>query len=368
MAETEVDQAAQVDGGDAVGETELVAFDAAVAHPTVTVGDEPRDRAFDHGPVLPVVVDEITLAPRPPRFHEFGVVGTHLQGAPGLVAGASLAVRTAPADRAESDGPGRGDGPGVARGAGGRAGPVVDREVVAVEPAGDCPAQWDCFDGGVVAAPTELDADLAGAVGGVGKDLQTPFLAVQERHAGGAVAGVGRGKHARSDEPGLGLDRDVSLVAVAVVAAGLVHVAGLGIHGRDHPIRRDLMRDPPCAVLVAGLDILTRDQREEPDRVGLVRCEHDVGHRVEDRVGVRDEAGDQRVLRVRVVPRTYRLPTRVIVMGAHHHGAGLGHQAPHAADRRDQLGDRVLGRHGVVEQRRRSVRGARTDATACANT
>ena len=90
-------------------------------------------------------------------------------------------------------------------------------------------------------------------------------------------------------EPGLGFDRDVGLVAVAVFADALVHVPGLGIDRRDHPVRCDPLRDPPRPVTVAGFDVLARDQRQQADRVGLLGVERDVVERVEDRQRVVDQ-------------------------------------------------------------------------------
>jgi len=48
-------------------------------------------------------------------------------------------------------------------------------------------------------------------------------------HPVGAVSAVGRGESGSGDETGLGLDGEMGLVAVAVFAAALVHVPGLGV-------------------------------------------------------------------------------------------------------------------------------------------
>ncbi len=82
VVEAEVDEAAEVDGGNAGGEAVLVAFDASVADAPVAFGDEPGDGSFDHGPVLAVVADEVTVSPGPAGGDEFGVVGVDTQGAP----------------------------------------------------------------------------------------------------------------------------------------------------------------------------------------------------------------------------------------------------------------------------------------------
>ena len=124
--------------GDPVGEAELVAFDAAVADAAVAAGDEPGDGSFDHGPPLPVVVGEVAVAPRSAGFDEFGVViadvehpsvlrggasslqaGSRWQRAPNVALPWGRSVTVCPAGQVAV-----------------RA-PVVDDEVVAVEPAGD---------------------------------------------------------------------------------------------------------------------------------------------------------------------------------------------------------------------------------------
>ena len=59
MVEAEVDQLFEVDHGGSGGECDLVALDTSVAAASVSVGDEPGDDAFDHRPVLSVVVDQV---------------------------------------------------------------------------------------------------------------------------------------------------------------------------------------------------------------------------------------------------------------------------------------------------------------------
>ena len=62
VAEAEVDESAEVDGGDAGGESVLVAFDAAVADAPVAFGDEPGDGPFDHRAKRRVGVVEVVGA------------------------------------------------------------------------------------------------------------------------------------------------------------------------------------------------------------------------------------------------------------------------------------------------------------------
>ena len=76
MVEAEVEESAQVDRCGAVSETDAVAFDAAEPDATVVVRDEPCDGAFDHGPVLSVVVEADPVGPvGPGGGEEFVVFG-----------------------------------------------------------------------------------------------------------------------------------------------------------------------------------------------------------------------------------------------------------------------------------------------------
>jgi hypothetical protein len=60
----------------------------------------------------------------------------------------------------------------------------------------------------------------------------------------------------------------VGFVAVAVFGAGLVHVATLGIDERNDTIRGDAAHDAP--VIVVELDVLARDQGQEPERRAVI--------------------------------------------------------------------------------------------------
>ena len=101
---------------------------------------------------------------------------------------------------------------------------VIDAEVVAVEPAGDRSSHRDRLDHRVVTSAAELGSGVAAAVGGVGVDLTTGRLIVEQRDAGRAVTSVGRRERGAGDDPSVGFDGDMGLVAVAVFAAALVHV------------------------------------------------------------------------------------------------------------------------------------------------
>src|SRR6266498_2161977 len=88
---SEVDESAQVDRSGAQREAVVVALDAAVADPAMSVCDEPGDGTFDHGSPLPVVVGEVAVAPSAAGCDEFGVVVTDVEDAALLCGGAAFA-------------------------------------------------------------------------------------------------------------------------------------------------------------------------------------------------------------------------------------------------------------------------------------
>ena len=152
-------------------------------------------------------------------------------------------------------------------------------------------------------------------------------FAVEQRDAGRPVSGVGRRERAHGEDPGLGLDRDVGFEPVAVLADGLVHVTGIAIDRRDHPVRGDPPSDPPRSFLITRFDVLASDQGEQPDRVALLGAELHAADGIDDGAGVVDQPGDQRRLRVGVVPRTHRFARLVVVMGRHLDRGDFGNQA-----------------------------------------
>jgi hypothetical protein len=167
---------------------------------------------------------------------------------------------------------------GDAVGAGDGASGVVDREVVAMELVGAqvrVAGQWPRLDHRGVTSSSESGrspdpyAESARTC--------TPGSSAEEQvDAGRAVTGVGGGEIAGSDQPGVGFDRDVGFVAVAIVRPGLVHVTGLGIDRRDHPVLGDTLGDPPRAFGSPGFDVLASDQREQTDQLLLVIIESDI--------------------------------------------------------------------------------------------
>ena len=108
---------------------------------------------------------------------------------------------------------------------------------------------------------------LARPIGAVAEDLESGVFAGQAASAGLAVGGVSRGEGGGGHEAGLGLDGDVGLVAVAVLRAGLVHVAGFGIDRRDHPVRGHLLGDLPGPVVVL-FDVLAGHQGQQTEGRG----------------------------------------------------------------------------------------------------
>jgi hypothetical protein len=89
---------------------------------------------------------------------------------------------------------------------------------------------------------------------------------------------------------------------------------GLGVHRRDDPVGGHPLGDAPGAVLLAGLDVLAGDQRQQPDRVGLLGAEGDAVQRVDQGEGVIDQPGDERLLGHGVVPGDGGLGPGVVVV------------------------------------------------------
>ena len=155
-----------------------------------------------------------------------------------------------------------------------------------------------------------------------------------------ALAGVTR---SGGDQPGLGFDRDVRFVAVAVFADDSCACGGSRDQRSRSPgpaRRRRAIRHVPS--VVAGFDVLAGDQRQ----AGRPRRLAPVERHVADR---RCRASAQRVvdeprrpaqsLAVGVVPRAHRFARRVVVMRARARTArGAGHHPPDPADRRRPAG------------------------------
>ena len=128
---------------------------------------------------------------------------------------------------------------------------------------------------------------------------------------------------------------------------------------RDDPVRGDPLRDAPASVGAVGalgrFHVLPGDQRQQPDRLGSPGSELLLGQVAEQPVRIGDQRVDQFRAGRLVVPGDARLARAACSRGAVQCSAitaaapGTSRRDP--ADRRDQLGDRVLGGHRVIEHR-----------------
>ncbi|WP_438290844.1 hypothetical protein [Streptomyces sp. HUAS TT7] len=89
------------------------------------------------------------------------------------------------------------------------------------------------------------------------------------------VRAVSAGQGDSCEQARLRLEGDVPFEAVLVVGAVLVDVPGFRVDGGDDPIVGGAAGDPPPSVaavgIVGGLDVLTRDQRQDADRCPRTR-------------------------------------------------------------------------------------------------
>jgi hypothetical protein len=88
---------------------------------------------------------------------------------------------------------------------------------------------------------------------------------------------------------------------------------------------------------------LAGDQRQQRDRLSLLGLQLQVGDHRQQRQRVVDQPRHQRLLGVGVVPGAHWLAWTVVVVGGQLDLTGHSHQPADPADRRDQLGDGVLG-------------------------
>jgi hypothetical protein len=143
----------------------------------------------------------------------------------------------------------------------------------------------------------------------------------------------------------------VGLVAVTPLCAGLAGMPCLRVDGGDDPVLGNPPCNPPRPGPLAWLDVLAGDQGQQRDRLGLLGVQIHIRHCRQQRQGVVDQSRHQRLGGRGIVPGTVGLARPVIVVGRHLDPAGLRGQPPHPADRRDQLGDRVLGGNRVLQER-----------------
>ena len=166
---------------------------------------------------------------------------------------------------------------------------LVDDEVVALEAARNRARARVGFDGALMTAAFERRQGLARAVSGVGENLETGLLILQQFDARGSVGEVRGGESGTGDQTGFGLDHQVSLETVAVDTARLVHVTRLVVNDPDHAVLRYCAHDAPVT-LVVQFDVLARHEREQRRRGNALVILH-----VPTRVEQTQRVADQRV-------------------------------------------------------------------------
>ena len=279
VGEAEGEQAAQVEGGGAVVQPGVVLRDSAVGDAPVAAG-EPGDGSFDHGSVGPVGGLERLLGGAGPVLALQRVVLVKLDGSSGRRRGAAFGEWAAPTGRPEDRvalrRQGAGDPVRAGQGSGGR----VVGEVVDGEPAGHGRAGRPGLDDRGPGPFLQGGQHGAGAVGGVTEHLHRPGVLVDggvgtdqvRPDRGVAVVRPGRlGQAHLGGQPGVRLDHHMGLEPVPVLPLGLVGVAGIRVHGGDHPLRCGPLRGapPPIGAIGAlgGLDVLAGDQRQQRHRL-----------------------------------------------------------------------------------------------------
>ena len=196
-------------------------------------------------------------------------------------------------------------------------------------------------------------------VGRVAEDLQACGLAIQQVKGDGGLVmlrpGTG-GELGCGDQTGLRLDGDVGLEAFLPVAAGLVDVPGLGIHGGDHPVRHGAPGDAPAPVPAIGvlgrLHVLAGDQRQQAHRVRRRLTQLDIGQLGRQPYRITDQTVHQVGPGRLVVPGDPWFARVGVVVRSTHRRSGLGPAgdvADHPPDGGDELSDGVLRGHRVIE-------------------
>ena len=160
----------------------------------------------------------------------------------------------------------------------------------------------------------------------------------------------------------------MGLVAVTACRAGLAGMPGLQVDGGDDPIPCDPPGDPPAPWPLARLNVLAGHQRQQRDRLGLGGVKLDIGQDAEHGQRGIDQPRHQRLGSLWVIPGTHRLARPVIVMALKLDLARLRDEPTDPADRRDQLGDGVLGRDRILQVVESSTRRPRPLSTPVAST
>jgi len=342
----------------------MVLHDAAVRDAPRPAG-HPRERAFDHGPVLPVNGLEVRILGANTVFAAEPVMGVD----PHLLA--QLRSRALGHERARGAGTTkthaslRADRPDDARRTRHALAAFIDGEVINGEPAGNSTAKRHRFDDRRVTGGRDLGEELAAAIGRITQRFDflvaNAGVSCDEFHPARRVTVFWSGcfgQSRRGRQAGLRLHRDMSFEPVDLLLPALMRVTCFGIHGRDDPVRGDPAGDlPPPVRAIRSLGrfhVLPGDQSEQGNRFLLLVGEGiriDTGQQGQ-RVG--DEPGDQLVPSSQVIPGDIGLARLRVVMASQpgHGHVGAGDLPPHAADLRDELRDGVLTGDGVLKDRR----------------
>ncbi len=221
------------------------------------------------------------------------VSGVDLHHPAALGFGAALPQGTAGTVALEGGPPLGGDGGGVPCRAGEHPGLLVQIEVVDAESTRHRHGERMALDHRCVAPSLQIAAELSGGVPGVAVDDHRFFLLFKESLGRGGIGLVAFGEGGLCHHFGIGLHRDMALVAIQVAAARLVGMTRGGIHHRYHPVAGHLGGDGESSGhFVDDLHILSGDQGQEPDGLLLGLAEFEALTRLDQGVGVADQFGD----------------------------------------------------------------------------
>ena len=146
-----------------------------------------------------------------------------------------------------------------------------------------------------------------------------------------------------ADQSGVGFDRDVGLVAVAVGADGLVDVAGLGIDGRDHPVRGGARAIRHVPSPSPGSTSWPATSANSPTASAASPSSSEALDGGEHGEGVVDQRGDELLPGIGVIPGDTGLARVVVVMPVQLQGRGLRGPAGAPGGWRRSTGSRCPG-------------------------
>src|SRR6266508_5210006 len=132
-------------------------------------------------------------------------------------------------------------------------------------------------------------------------------------HAG--IAGVARRDHCVGDDLAVGVHRQVALVAIEAAGGGLVAVAGLGVHGGDHPVLGHPAGDAKGAV-IGLLQVLAHHLGQQLGRLAQLDAKLPALQHRQAREGVAGPGVDERVAGLGVVPVDLGLGRAGVVVAA----------------------------------------------------